>query len=275
MITAVMALKNLPPIMRVVVIFCVVALIPGYFATRYSSEAFWNYSYKSFEVTARPSFQNPKAPVVGQVTILPLGGLDYTAYAEVTNQNFELSADNVGYKFSFKTAAGETAYSATGRLFFLPAQKRLLVAPRFSAIQPVVSGELALDEVHWAKPFSIPKVSLTAIRPNLTKPLDIAPFTVEAAVRNDSPYQLKKIELAIVAYGQAKQVLAVSMRQEFTVNPNEVRKFPVTFPGLAADQIVSIDLIPQTDVLDPGNLLLMESPGSPGSDLRRPTNNNF
>jgi len=273
-ISLVFALRSLPPLMRIIVVFCAVGIVPGYFAVRYVSRTFWDYRYRGAEITARSSFQNPKAPTVGSAVVLPLGNSAYSAYAEVTNENFELSADNIGYKFSFKTSTGETAYTTTGKLFLIPGGKYIVAAPRFIAIQPISSGSLALDQIHWQKRPSVPKVALTPIRPDAGNPISSDPFTVEAAVRNDSPYQLKKVELVIIVYDRDKKIQAVSVRQEFTVNPNEVRKFPITLPGLSLSKIATIDLVPQTDVLDPSNLLLMER-NSTGSDLGRPTNNNF
>ncbi len=273
-ISLVYLLRTLPPLVRTVAVVCVIGIIPTYFAVRYGSQAYWNGRYKNFQVQARPSFQNPRAPTVSKVTVLPLGQNAYAAYAQVTNENFELSADRISYNFIFKTASGETALSSPGKLFLLPSQKKFVVAPRFTTAQPIVSGTLTLDDIHWQKRFSIPQVNLTAIRPDVSRPIDTDPFTVEAAVRNDSPYQLKRAELIILVYDKSRRIQLVTARQEFTVNPNEVRKFPVSLPGLSGSAISSIDLIPQTDVLDANNLLLMGLGGS-GSNLQRPSTDNF
>lgn len=269
-ITIVQALKTLPAVVRLVLITAAIAIIPGFFLIRFVSQAWWNHQYAGFRIEARPSFQNPKQAVVSPVTVLALGNNNYAAYAQVTNDNFELAADNITYNFSFKTGGGDVAASKSGSLFLLPSEKKYLVVPRFSAPEAIVSGTLTLDPVHWQKRFSIPRVSLTGLRPDLSAQVATDPFTVEAAVRNDSPYQLKKVDLIMLAYGPGSQIKAVIARQELTVNPGEVRKFPVSWPGLDPLTIVKIDVLPQTDVLDSNNLLLMES-AQGGSDLRRPS----
>jgi hypothetical protein len=87
------SLQRFPKWQRIALIVSIVSIIPGYFLVRTVSHHVWQGKYEQYLITAKPSFSQPKDLTLGNVTVLPISGNFYSAFAAIQNDNLDLSAN--------------------------------------------------------------------------------------------------------------------------------------------------------------------------------------
>jgi hypothetical protein len=100
-LTLLRSFQNLSVVQRLVLAFCIVGIIPGFYLAKYSAFALWNLSYKDEIIVARPAFLEAKDLEIGRVGIINNGNGLYSIYAKVKNPNLDLAFQNGRYEFSF------------------------------------------------------------------------------------------------------------------------------------------------------------------------------
>lgn len=270
-LTVYKAFLELSSFKRMLIIVFVVGVIPAYFLSRTISHSFWQNSFEKSYINARPSFTDPKAISASAVTVLSTGGGVYSAIAQIENQNLELVARIVPYKFSFYNKTGQQVYVVNGSTFLTLNQQKYLVVSKFTSSESVTSGKLEFGEVVWQKRFSVPEISLVANTPITENELDPLSFVVSGQIHNNSPYGLAAVRLTVLLENSSGQIIAVSSRDEFSLKPNERRAYKVLWPGIYSTAVARVRVFPETNVLDNNNIN-SDSIGEGGS-LERPKQN--
>lgn len=269
------ALAGFPPVIKWLLIFCVLAIIPAYLISKTVAQKVWLGRYQQNALAAKPSFTNPKTPTVSPVSVTSLGSGVYAAVVQVSNQNLDLSADNVPYQFSFYNSQKQQIYSESGQLFLLPNQTKYVVLPRFTAPEPVAYSDFQFSgNIPWQKRLSIPTVNLTTSLPSSSQQASPPAFVVQGSFTNQSPYTLAQVELTFVLFDNNNNIIGTSERDEFTVAPFELRSYKQLWPNIFATNLGSIEVFADTDSLDPNNVSYQPPPASSASDLSRPTPTN-
>lgn len=245
---------QLRPVWRWLLLIVFFALIPGSIITRYSTEAVWTNLYSRNSLTAQPSFANPSKLQVGKVSIVANANNTYSAYAIVQNPNLDLGLDELPYTFTFYDSSGKQISETTGKTYLLPNQKSWLVVPRISSTAVISSGKISVGELKWQKRLSLPTVDLKMTEPYLYSQ-DLPPATVaEGAVVNNSPYTISSVELLVVFYDASGNVLAITPRQERSLEAYERRAYKLSWVGLDRSRVAKVGLEAYTNTMDPNNL---------------------
>lgn len=267
-------LNQMPWILKWGIILAVFATLPAYFIVKNISLRIWTSRYSQGALTAKPSFSNPKPPVLSAVSITTMGENTYAAIVKVSNPNLELSAQGINYTFKFYDEKKQLLYtSPTETFFLLPDQGKYLTVPRFTTGQPVAFSEIKIsEEINWQKKLDIPKITLVTPQPETYHQQSPPAFVVEGNYLNQSPYNLKSLRLTFVLYNYSNQIIGLSQRDEFSVAPFERRSYKQLWPFLAAVDLAKVEVLADTNPLDPNNIITeIQTPGS-SSDLSRPTN---
>lgn len=245
---------------RALFIFLMVLLIPGYFAVRYGLELVLLRQYGQNALVAHPAFNNPEQLSQTKVTIVPNPNGTVSAYAIVKNPNLDLAAEELRYSFNFYNSRNQQVYTSSGVAYILPNQSRWLVVPRVESTDPISRSELVIDEPNWQKRLTVPEVELRMNEPYTYQQDSPLATITEGSVINNSPYSLQQVSLVLVLYGENNQVLAMSSREEFTLQPYERRAYLLQWPGLNRSSVSRIGLEAYTNSLDPDNLTVRETP---------------
>lgn len=269
------AFQELSRVKRYILAVGVIILIPSYFVAKYASYYIWNYQYRGDIVSARPSFNEAKDLVIGPTSVINLGGEIYSAFAEVENQNLDLSFQKADYEFSFYNSQKAKVSSARGSLFMLPNTKKYVIASRVSSREPVASADLTIGNIFWQKKAVIPSITLRTPEPSIYNSLNPLELVAEGVVINNSPYRLSNVRLTFVLLNSSGKIIGGSERSEFTVLPNERRAYVQRWPNIYLEEVASIEVFAETNALDGNNLILQDLPNSGGSDLSRPEINPF
>lgn len=251
----VQAVYSFPPLQRVVLVFGIIALIPGYWAARLVADSYYSQSFARSNITAHPSFTSTLPLQASRVTTLPIGEKSFMGYSQITNPNLDLSVSSGTFTFTFKNKKQETLYTSSGKFYLLPGQEQYIVSPRFTPPEVVDSATLEVSQLHFQKRFDIPKISLATPAVTITDLAGpVAGVRLEGAVSNESPYVLGAVRLTFLLYGPSNKLIGVVQRDEFTVRPKERRTFPQEWPGLKKSDIVKVDPVATTNALDISNL---------------------
>ncbi len=265
-------LSTLPPFFKWFFIISALAIIPTYFVTKNISQKIWAKKYAAGAVMAKPSFTDPKPLVASKVSVSTMGENIYAATAKISNQNLDLSASNISYRFVFYNSAKEAVFTSPDDTFYiLPNQTKYLTVPRFTANQPVAYTDLQIDDkIVWQKRLQIPQVKLPTTVPQTYQQTNPSAFVVEGEFTNQSPYQLGKVRLTFLLYDGENKIIGISQRDEFTLKPFERRAYKQLWPGVAASSLNHVEILTDTNTLDPNNITVINQPTGSSSDLGRP-----
>lgn len=269
-------LSSMPGILRWLLILCLLAIIPSYFIAKTISYKIWSYEYSKKIPVAKPSFTDPKEPKISEVSVTTLGEGVYSAAVNVSNQNLDLSANNIPYTFNFYNSQTEKVYSENGRMFLLPNQTKYVLVPRFTTAEKISFTEFSInpEQIKWQKRLSIPTVKLDTSAPSTFQQGLPPAFVVEGSFTNQSPYTLKQVKLIFVLFDQSLKIIGTSQREEFTVAPFERRTYKQLWPGLVAPNLSTVKIFADTNTLDGSNLIIENPSSDSSSNLSRPKNLN-
>lgn len=269
-------LSSFPPFLRWLLIFCVIAILPAYFVSKNLSYKFWSAEYKSSLIEAKASFTNPKPLNISDVNVTTIGEGVFAGVVKVSNDNLDLSASNIPYIISFLNSKEETIYSEQGKFYILPNQTKYISVPRFTSTEKVVYTNFSIDEksVKWQKKINIPKVTIANSVPKTYEQFSPLSFVVEGDITNQSPYNIKQVRITFLLFDKNKTIIGVSQRDEFTLAPFERRTYKQLWPNISENNIYSVQVLTDTNTLDPNNLTVEAIPDNSSSNLSRPKNQN-
>ncbi len=271
------AFKGLPPFIKWYFAVSLLAVIPLYFLTKAISQKTWTAKYLKQAVLAKPSFENPKPLNISETVVTTLGEKVYAAAAEVSNENLDLSARDIHYRFKFYNGKKEQVFTGPQETFFiLPNQKKYLSLPRFETSEPVAYAELETDkDIRWQKRLQIPQITFGVSTPNSYLQLSPPAYAVEGDFTNQSPYLLKTARLTFILKNPSGRIIGISRRDEFTVKAFEKRSYKQLWPNVAAPDGTKVQIMAETDPFDPANLSTGSLPSGPASDLSRPKTSRY
>lgn len=265
------SLSGFPVVLRWLFVFLIIAIIPAYFISKSAAQKIWLTRYQQGAITAKPSFINPQAPKKSPVTLTNSGSKGVAALVQISNQNLDLSTENVPYSFTFYNSQKQQIYQYQDKLFLLPNQTKYITAPTFFPTEPVAYADFQLPQaLPWQKRLAIPAVNLSASEPQTFEQASPLAFVAQGDFVNNSPYTLTKVRLTFVLFDRNQNIIGVSQRDEFTVTPFERRAYKQLWPNMIAPNLGHIDVTADTDTLNPSNLSVPEVNSNTSSDLSRP-----
>jgi hypothetical protein len=268
-------LVKFPPLLRTILILSILAIIPSYFVAKQIAYKVWQQRDSQYSLAAKPSFENALPFKIKNTWVVQSAASSYSAVAEVSNENLDLSAGSAAYEFKFYGANKKQIVpdggQISGRTFFLPNQSKYLLATRVISREPITKAEIVFaPNVVWKKKISLPSIKLNITGVRFSQQLNPPAFAVEGLIENTSSYQLKQSRLVFLVFDSFKRLLAVSERYEFTLGSGENRAYKQLWPEQAFPDAASVQVLAETNTLDQENLRLEKTPTGPGSDLNRP-----
>ncbi|HMQ01507.1 MAG TPA: hypothetical protein PKD79_00325 [Candidatus Doudnabacteria bacterium] len=252
--------KNLVKWQQIFLVVILILLIPGYFVVRYGVELVMLRQYSQQALVAHTAFSAPDALVHSRVNLITNPSGTITAYATVRNPNLDLSLDNLRYTVNFFNQNNQPVFTTNGSVYLLPDQQRWLVVPRVDSGDNIVSAEIVFEQPAWQRRLTIPDVELRMSEPVIYQQDNPLVTITEGAVINNSPFSLRQVSLVLVMYNTNNQVVAVTTREEFTLQPFERRAYLVQWPGLSRNAVSRIGLEAYTNTLDATNLSAPSAP---------------
>lgn len=199
-----------------------------------------------------------------ETKLILAGGNEFDAVATVRNPNTFAGAYSVGYTLTLLDAQAQAVATRTGVTYILPGQRRWIVVegiPRAG----IVTAELTLAEPSWSREVSrVVEIDLPIIREQFIPASDQSASRYEAVIANRSNYTLDRVDVAIILFDQADQIIGTAMTNIRTVAPGEQRYFQVSWPLQLAGMFDHAQVQVVTNALNPTNFIKRD--GTPESD---------
>lgn len=263
-------LGSFPRWERIVLVAAILLLIPAYFLARAGSRAYWNRQLNHYLIQNHPAFNESKKPRVDKIVLTRTGEEIYGAVAIVKNENLDLSAQHVPYRFDFYDSGKQLVHQESGEVFFLPNDTKYVIVPHLESAREIISVEFVLPEtIAWQRKVSLPTVTVTANKPVTENQTSPVAFVIEGQVTNNSIYTIKNVKLNILLYDIRGEIIGVNTRTEQNIGPRQPRSYRLVWPDVFSRDVVNVTVIPEVNTIDPFNLDYQAPANTPASGLDR------
>lgn len=179
--------------------------------------------------------------------VFGLGSGSYAGYIKIKNSaNLNWGVASLPYTAVFKTLGGTEITRVNGSTYVLPGSEKVIVFPRFSAQAEPAVLEVALGTANFVRKPDRPSPSLSLERVEMRTQ---GSLVVTAAVTNNTPFTIKRIDLPVVIYDRNNNVLAVNYTNVNDVLYQETRTFQFTWP-VAVPGATRVEILPQANIFD-------------------------
>ncbi len=236
-------------------------IIPMYFIAQYAGNYYFAKAYRTYLISAKPSYLNSQSLIIDRIDIASLGNNEYAIVGQVNNPNLDLATKQVPYEWVFFDAKAQiTAPSQSGKLSISPNEKKYLILPVVKSLSPIAKAEIRfLKEPVWQKKINVEKLSLITSQPKGYDQTNPFGYVLEGEVYNNSPYLIKEIKLNFILLGLGGKIIGASYRSEFDLLPKQKRSYKHFWPEISGKNIVKAETIVETDLLNKDNLKIPES----------------
>jgi len=193
---------------------------------------------------------------VEEVKFLLVEDNTYDIVAKVSNPNNSFGAGTFKYVFNLKNETGASVGTSEGTSFILPADTRYVakIGVTTSGGSIPTSAEFSISDVKWETLEGISKPQIGVYGKNFGIDPSGIGSKVEGTIRNESTYDLKKIEVVIVLRDERGDVIGINTTQRDSIRAKEQQNFQVTWPTAIEENVQKIEIDPQTNVFDSQNL---------------------
>lgn len=204
--------------------------------------------------------------------VFSIGGDSYFAYARVFNPNPDLAIRQLNYDFVLTGSSGEELkrYSSVTSTssYILPGKENILFMPPAKLASPPKGVKVEFRFDHWSRVSGISNLNFIFEGVEYGQEKN-GPFIVSAQVRNDNPYIVPELELAILLYDMAKTVIGVNFTTVNNLAPHESRFFRVLWPVPINGKVAYVEFKPMVNLLKKGAIFTSESEMDDYFDLQR------
>ena len=196
--------------------------------------------------------------LVQEVAFLPAENNSYDVVAKVNNPNENSGANNFSYNFTLKDETGSVVASSEGDTFILPADTKYVAKIGLITTNGVIpkNVEFSIKNIKWETLEGILKPQIGVYGKNFgIDPAGVG-NKVEGILRNESIYDLKKIEVTIVLRDERGNIVGINKTIRESVRAKEQQNFQVTWSKPILENVEKIEIDPQINVFDPQNLSL-------------------
>ncbi len=231
--------------------------IPIYFTFKFSVAALYMRNFRKREITAHPaSVEASNLPInIVKSKILPISGDRYSAYAILDNPYSQLSADKINYSFYFIGSSGQDIDTESGQTFLLAGQRnKLIIIPDVALRTPPSSLRVEISKPDWKYKLNLPDVILDAAAPTYGDQQNPNGFSVSGTVKNATAYNLGSVVVKAAVYDASGKIIAVTQSILGKMSAHQTQTYTLYWPIFLQAKVQRVQIIPETDILDPQNV---------------------
>ncbi|MFY9457968.1 MAG: hypothetical protein WAP23_03545 [Candidatus Spechtbacterales bacterium] len=184
----------------------------------------------------------------------------FDALAYIKNPNLEYGSSNISYEFIFLDSGGREIYKILGKSFILPKESRYIIEPAIKLTSELDSGpirpagvEFRITGVTWQRLAPFSSAGLDLIETNLKRDANISASRFSGIVSNESPYNLKNVEVDVLLYTGGKPVAAGRTDMQDLLRGTD-RFFQIMWPYILATD-ASIDARVESNFFENSNFI--------------------
>ncbi|MBX4205478.1 MAG: FxLYD domain-containing protein [Candidatus Doudnabacteria bacterium] len=180
--------------------------------------------------------------------IFNLGNGDYDGYFKIKNSaNFDWGVQAQAYTAVMSSTGGTELNRVEASTFVLPASEKIVFLPRFHADRDPTTLTVTLGSSQFLRRPNLAEVSLGVER--LVLDNSGSHLVVSAAVKNKTPFTIKRIGLPVLLYDASNNVVGANYTNVDEVLYGEARSFQFSWPNKPA--AVRAEILPEVNIFDP------------------------
>ncbi len=156
----------------------------------------------------------------------------YDIAAEIENPNFTYGSEDVEYHFQIFDSAGKEIQSIPGKTFIFPQEIRSIIVQAVSLNKVPSQVIFHVDSIAWQRitGFSNSGINVDNRLVQIVQNNPNVYARMSGIVNNNSPYDLRSIEVNMIAYDSTGNPIAVNRTDIQTVKSGEKRQVTVFMP---------------------------------------------
>ena len=193
--------------------------------------------------------------IIQEVAAAPGCNNTYDVVAKISNQNDSAGAESFKYVFTLEDASGTIVATKEGTSFILPSDTKYVAQLEIATDNNATpeNASIAISDVKWGKLSGIGKPQLGVYSKKFGAASVGSSSEAEGIIRNESGYDLKKIEVVIVVRDEKGDVIGINLTQRDSVRAKEEQKFNVTWPYPLDGNVQKMEVDPQVNIFDSQN----------------------
>lgn len=198
--------------------------------------------------------RNPKPVSLFWTRFVPAGENAYDIAAEIQNSNEVLAAENLKYRFTMHDATGPIAIR-DGSTFLFPQERTHVTESRMVTSRLPNRIEFEIIHVDW-KLYQDSKPNLLVEERKYTVvDEESKKSSVEARIRNKSPFSFKEIQVNVMLLDQEGNLLGVNRTLLENMAPDQSETVKLIWPREIQGVVASIKIEPRVNVFKSGIIL--------------------
>jgi hypothetical protein len=192
---------------------------------------------------------------IEETAFAPGGDNAYDVVSKISNPNDSVGASSFDYVFNLKDASGKVIATGIGTSFILPSDTRYVAKLGLAVDSKAVpvSVDFSISNVIWGKLANIGKPQLGVYNKNFGSNMASEGIEADGVIRNESSYDLKKIEAVILLRNDKGRIIAINTTERDSIRAGQEQNFQVTWPYLLGTNVQKVEVDTQTNVFDPQN----------------------
>lgn len=193
---------------------------------------------------------------IDEIASAPGGNNTYDVVAKISNPNDSMGAKTFNYSFSIKDVSGTVIATSEGTSFILPSDTRYIAQLGLKTADGAApaSIDVTISDAQWDNLANVGKPQIGVYNKKFGAAADGNGSEVEGVIRNESSYDLKKIDVTIVLRDEKGKIVGINTTQRDSVRSKEQQDFHVSWPYPLGADVQKIDVDPQTNVFDLQNM---------------------
>lgn len=197
-----------------------------------------------------------KDVTIEEVAVTLGGNNTYDVVAKIINPNDAMGAKNFKYVFTLKDASGSIIAKREGTSFILPADTKYVaeLSLQTDGNAAPASSSIEISGAQWDKLASIDKPQIGVYSKKVGPIANSNGNEAEGTIRNESNYDLKKIDVVVILRDEKGNIIGVNTTQRNSVRAREDQYFKVTWPYALGGNVQDMEVDLQTNIFDQQNL---------------------
>jgi len=186
-------------------------------------------------------------------TAFALGGNNtYDVVAKISNPNDTTGAKTFDYVFILKDSTGSTIAKREGVNFILPADTKYVAELGLTTDNNAVpaSANIEISVAEWEKLSDVGKPQIGVYSKKFGPIANSDGNEAEGTIRNESSYDLSKVDIVIVLRDEKGHIIGVNTTQRNSVRAREDQLFKVTWPYSLGGNVQKMEVDPQVNVFN-------------------------
>lgn len=181
------------------------------------------------------------------------GKEDYDFVAEIENPNKDFGASEVAYELKLLSSDSSELLKREGTFYILPGQTKFLILPFLTTKNNVSNIDLSIRSAKWQKIDSLEGMNLIVRNEKYTPGGNSG--ILNAGIFNDSDFDFELVDIDILLYNSAEEVIAVNKTDIRTFLARTERAFSVVWPFPIKGSVAKIVIRPSTNLFENSNFI--------------------